>query len=162
MNIQGQFPLGSSCLISLPSKKQASSPAPQHENINSLVFRFLYGPTLKSLTWLVEKPYPDYMDLCQKNDVSAFYILSRFEIAFLPRSKDLLISLYTWKWKWTHSFESDSLWPHVAYQAPPFMGFSRQEYWSGLLHCRQTLYPLSHQGSIIYIFSLIIIIYYWV
>ena len=58
----------------------------------------------------------------------------------------------------------------VAYQAPPSMGFSRQEYWSGLpvpspenvpssgifltkgsnlglLHYRQMLYHLSHQGS---------------
>ena len=51
----------------------------------------------------------------------------------------------------------------VAYQAPPPMGFSRQESWSGLPfpreifptqglnpglpHCRQTLYYLSHQGS---------------
>ena len=53
----------------------------------------------------------------------------------------------------------------VAYQAPPTMGFPRQEYWSrlpfpspgdlpdpgiepGPLHCRQTLYlSLSHQGS---------------
>ena len=52
----------------------------------------------------------------------------------------------------------------VAHQAPPPVGFSRQEYWSelplpslgdftnpglnpGLLHCRLTLYPLSHQGS---------------
>ena len=52
----------------------------------------------------------------------------------------------------------------VVYQAPPSMGFSRQEYWSGchfllqeifptqglnpgLLHCRQMLYHLSHQGS---------------
>ena len=52
-----------------------------------------------------------------------------------------------------------------AYQSPPSMGFSRQEYWSGvplpspgdlpkpgiehpgLLHCRQTLYRLSHQGK---------------
>ena len=49
----------------------------------------------------------------------------------------------------------------VTYQAPRSMGFSRQEYWSwlpfpslvdlpnqgsnpGLLHCRQTLYCLSH------------------
>ena len=49
----------------------------------------------------------------------------------------------------------------VAYQVPPSMGFSRQEYWSGLpfpspgdlpdpeiepglLHCRQKLYHLSH------------------
>ena len=54
----------------------------------------------------------------------------------------------------------------VAYQASPSMGFSRQEYWSGLLfpspgdlptqesnpgflHCRQTLYPLSHQGIMV-------------
>ena len=53
----------------------------------------------------------------------------------------------------------------VAHQAPPSMGFSRQESWSGLPlpslgdrifptriqrglpHCRQTLYCLSHQGS---------------
>ena len=53
----------------------------------------------------------------------------------------------------------------VAYQAPPSMGFSRQEYCSGLpfllqgifptqelnlglSHCRQTLCRLSHQGSL--------------
>ena len=52
----------------------------------------------------------------------------------------------------------------AAHQAPPSLGFSRQEHWSGLpfpspgdlpnpgtelrlLHCRQTLYHLSHQGS---------------
>ena len=48
----------------------------------------------------------------------------------------------------------------VTHQAPPSMGLSRQEYWSvlphpppgnlpnpGLLHCRQILYHLSHQGS---------------
>ena len=52
----------------------------------------------------------------------------------------------------------------VAYQAPPSMEFSRQEYWRGLpfpspedlpkpgikpglTHCRQTLYHLSHLGS---------------
>ena len=52
----------------------------------------------------------------------------------------------------------------VAYHAPPSLGLSRQEYWSGLPfpspeifptqgsnpglpHCRQTLYRLSHQGS---------------
>ena len=55
----------------------------------------------------------------------------------------------------------------VAYQAPPSMGFSRQEYWSGLPfpsqeifptqglnlglpHCRQMLYHLGHQGILIY------------
>ena len=57
----------------------------------------------------------------------------------------------------------------VAYQAPPSMEFSRQEYWSGLPfpcpgdlpdariepglpHCRQMLYRLSYQGSPGYIF----------
>ena len=52
----------------------------------------------------------------------------------------------------------------VAHQAPPSMGFLRQEYWSelpfpslgdflaqgsnpGLLHCRQILYCLSHQPT---------------
>ena len=52
----------------------------------------------------------------------------------------------------------------AAHQAPLSMGLSRQEYWSGLpcpspgdlphpgiepglLHCKQTLYCLSHQGS---------------
>ena len=55
----------------------------------------------------------------------------------------------------------------VAYQSPLSMGFSRKEYWSvgrhfllqeiflnqglnpGLPHCRQTIYRLSHQGSLI-------------
>ena len=38
------------------------------------------------------------------------------------------------KWKWSHSVVSwlfATPWT-VAYQAPPAMGFSRQEYWSGL------------------------------
>ena len=50
------------------------------------------------------------------------------------------------------SVVSDFLWPHIAHQAPLSMGFSRQEYWSGLpfpsprdllspglLHCRRSL-----------------------
>ena len=39
-----------------------------------------------------------------------------------------------WQWKWSRSVMSDSLRPPwtVAYQAPSSMGFSRQEYWSGL------------------------------
>jgi len=51
----------------------------------------------------------------------------------------------------------------IAHHAPPSMGFSRQEYWSGVpfpspedlpnpgiepgSHCRQMLYCMSHQGS---------------
>ena len=73
---------------------------------------------------------------------------------------------------WEHRYESescsgvpDSVTPWtVAHWAPLSMGFSRQEYWRGLpfsfpkdlpnqglklglLHCRQTLYHLSHQGK---------------
>ena len=35
------------------------------------------------------------------------------------------------KWKWSHVQLFATLWT-VAHQAPPSMGFSRQEYWSGL------------------------------
>ena len=67
---------------------------------------------------------------------------------------------------WSLSVVSNSLWPHEgAHHAPPSMGFSRQEFWSGLpspspgdlltqglnpglLHCRQMLYRLSHHRSL--------------
>ena len=50
----------------------------------------------------------------------------------------------------------------VAYQVPPSMEFSRKEYWIlqvfpthrlnlGLLHCRQMLYCLSHQGRLLFL-----------
>ena len=35
------------------------------------------------------------------------------------------------KWKWSLLVVSGSTWA-AAYQAPPSMGFSRQEYWSGV------------------------------
>ena len=61
------------------------------------------------------------------------------------------------------SVVSDSATPRaIVLQAPPSIGFPRQEYWRGLsfpspwdlleprvlglLHCRQILYHLSHQG----------------
>ena len=40
---------------------------------------------------------------------------------------------WNWKWKWSHSVMSDLATPWTAaHQAPPSMGFSRQEYWSGV------------------------------
>ena len=74
-----------------------------------------------------------------------------------------LIHVSLEKWKCSRSVVSDSLHPHE-HQAPPSMGFSRQEYWSGLPFpspgnlpdpgmktrspaCRQTLYQLSYQRS---------------
>ena len=77
-----------------------------------------------------------------------------------------VVSVVFFTLKWSCSVVSDSAtkWT-VAYQAPPSMGFSRQEYWGGLPllsqgisltresnphlpHCGQTLYHLSHQLSI--------------
>ena len=67
------------------------------------------------------------------------------------------------------SLQSVTLWT-VTHQAPLSMGFSRQEYWSGLpcpppgdipnpgmntglLHCRRILYHLSQKGSPIFALS---------
>ena len=76
---------------------------------------------------------------------------------------------WVYRWKWSEATQSrptlcDPMDWTVARQAPPSMGFSRQEYWSGfhfllqgifptqgsnlgLPYCRQTLYRLSHQET---------------
>ena len=36
------------------------------------------------------------------------------------------------KWKWSRSVVSNSLWPHGLQPTGSYMGFFRQEYWSGL------------------------------
>ena len=94
MNIQGCFPLGLIDLISLQSKRLSRVfPAPQFESINSSVLSLLCGPTLISIHDYWKNHSFDDRDLCQQNDVSLlFNTLSRFVIAFLPRSKHLLIS----------------------------------------------------------------------
>ena len=58
---------------------------------NSLVLSLLYGPPLISVHNYWKNYSSDNMDLCQQSDASTFYVLSRFVIAFLPRSKPLLI-----------------------------------------------------------------------
>ena len=65
---------------------------PQFENINSLVLSLLYGPTLmyiddyrKAIVLTIQTFVGKVMSLL-------FNTLSRFVIAFLPRSKSLLIS----------------------------------------------------------------------
>ena len=96
-----------------------------------------------------------------------------YQWRFLSREKSNLelsfaclhscLSFWRSEVKWSHLVVSDSVTPWTAvYQASLSMGFSRQEYWSGLpfpsqgifltqgwnpglLYCRQTLYPLSHQ-----------------
>ena len=66
--------------------------APQFEGINSLMFSILYGPILTSLHHYWKHHSFDYLDLCQKSDISLlFNTLSRCAIAFLPRRKHPII-----------------------------------------------------------------------
>ena len=51
---------------------QDSSPVLQFKSINSLVLRFVYGPTLTSVYYYWKNHNFDYMDLCWQSDVSAF------------------------------------------------------------------------------------------
>ena len=82
--IQGWFPSGLTGLISLQFKGLLR--APQSESINSSVFSLLYCPNLISIRDCWKNYSFDYvMSLL-------FDILSRLVIAFLPRSKHLLIS----------------------------------------------------------------------
>ena len=63
MNIQDQFPLGWTCLISLQSKG-LSRVFSNTKSINSLAFSFLYDPTLTSIHDYWENHSFDHMDLC--------------------------------------------------------------------------------------------------
>ena len=93
MNFQGWFPLGLTGLISCcPRDSQESSPAPQLESISSLGFSFFYCPDLTSIHDYWKKHSLDYIDLCWQTKVFFFNMLPTFVIAFLPRSKRLLIS----------------------------------------------------------------------
>ena len=94
MSIQGLFPLGLTDLTSFcPRGSWESSPAPQFKSINSSVLCLLDGPTLTSIHGYWKDHSPDDMDLCWQSVMSLlFNTLSRFVIAFLPRSSHLLIS----------------------------------------------------------------------
>ena len=71
---------------------QESSPAPQFESINSSVLSLLYGPVLTSIRDCWRNHSLDYADLVGKVMSLLFNTLPMFVIAFLPRSKHLLIS----------------------------------------------------------------------
>ena len=60
-----------------------------------------------------------------------------------------------WKWKWSGSVLSDSLRTPgtLAYQAPQSVGFSRQEYWSGLLFAATPQPPLSPRPRSVYLYT---------
>ena len=94
MNIQGWFPSGFTGLISIAVQVAPKSLFQHHSSsINSLVLGLLYGPPLTSIHdyWktiaLIRQPL-----VCKLMSL-LFTTLSRFFIAFLPRSNQLLISL---------------------------------------------------------------------
>ena len=93
MNIHDWFPLGwlvgSPCS---PRDSQESSPTLQFKSISSSLLSSIYGTTLTSIHDHWKNHSLEYMDLCQHSDVLLFNMLSRLVIAFLPRSKRLLIS----------------------------------------------------------------------
>ena len=67
----------------------------QHHSSKASILRqsaFLYRPVLTSIRDYWKKHSFDQMDLCQQHNVSAFNMLSRLVIAFLPGSKRFLIS----------------------------------------------------------------------
>ena len=86
-----------------PRDSQKSCPAPQFESIISLPLSFLYGPTFTSIDDYWINHSFDCVDLCDEVMSPILNTLSRFVIAFLPRSKCLLIP---WlqspsKWFWS-------------------------------------------------------------
>ena len=131
VNSQGWLPLGLTGLISLQSKglSKESFPALQFKSINSSALSLLYGPTLTSIRDYWKNHRFDYMDLGKVMSLP-FNMLSRFVIAFLPRSLLLLLLLLLL----SHcSRVRLCVTPETAaHQAPPSLGFSRQEHWSGL------------------------------
>ena len=70
---------------------QESSPTSQFKSINSLVLSFLYGPTLKSIHDYWKNIALTILTSVGKVMSLLFNTPSRFVIAFLPRSKHLLI-----------------------------------------------------------------------
>ena len=79
-------------LLAVRGTLKESSPAPQFKSINSLVLSLLYAPALTSIHDYWKSHSFDYTDLCRKMMSLLLNTLSRFVIAFLPRSKHVLIS----------------------------------------------------------------------
>ena len=58
---------------------QESPTEPQFESINSPRLSLLYGPTITLCTYYWKNHSFDYVDLCRKSDVSAFYTLQSYD-----------------------------------------------------------------------------------
>ena len=98
MNVQGWFPLWLTGLISLLSKWLSRVFS------NTTIWKHQFFGTLPFLlsnshicTWLLKKTIALTICTCVSKVMSLFFsMLSRFVIAFLPRSKSLLISKVEW------------------------------------------------------------------
>ena len=75
-----------------PRDFQESSPTPQFKSINSSVLNFLYSPTLTSIHDYCKTIALTRWTFASQMMCLLFNMLSRFVIAFFPRSKHLLIS----------------------------------------------------------------------
>ena len=93
MNSQGWFPLGLTGWVSLqskgPSRVFCSTTIEKHQ---CLVLSFLYEPTLTSYMTTGKTIVLTILTFVSKVMSLLLHMLSRFVIAFLPRSKYLLIS----------------------------------------------------------------------
>ena len=93
MTIWDWFPLGLTDWISLsPRDTQESSPIPQFRSINPSMLSFLYGLTFASYITTGKTITLTRQTFVGKVMSLLFNMLSRLVIAFLPRSKHLLIS----------------------------------------------------------------------
>ena len=119
MNIQDWFPLGWTSLISLQSKGLtrvfSSTTVRKHQFFGGSAFfmvqlSHLFMTTGKTIALTIQTFVSKVLSLL-------FNMLSRLIIAFLPRLL-LLLSHFSHVWLFATPWT-------VAYQAPPFMGFSR-------------------------------------
>ena len=132
--ISFRMDVGSPCS---PRDSQESSPTPQFESIISLVLRLLYGPTLTSVhAAAAAKSLQSCPTLCDPTDGSPPG--SPVPGILQARTLKWVAISFSNAWKWKVKVKSLSRvrllaapWT-AAYQAPPSVGFSRQEYWSGV------------------------------
>ena len=91
-SIHDRFPLGLTGFISCCSRD--SHLLQHHSSKAPILWHSLFFVVQLSHSYVTTEKYHsfDHVDLCQQRNVSAFNMMSRFVIAFLPRSKHLLIS----------------------------------------------------------------------
>ena len=136
MNVQGWFHLGLTGLVSLQSKglSRIFSSTHNSKSINSSVLRLLHDPTLTSIHDHWKNHNFDYIwTFVSKVIFLLFNMLTRFVIAFLPRSKSLLIS-------WLQSLTTGILEPKKIKSVTASTFYPSIFYWAGALECGNCKY----------------------